>query len=73
MLPFICDNLFRGTFSACCLDFLWVGLRLSEVGTTTARPALWFGEAIASQELDVHYTAVDYENFGLISFGVELG
>lgn len=46
VFPFNWDNLFRGRFGACCLNFLWVGLRFSEVGTTTARPALWFGEAI---------------------------
>lgn len=40
VFPFDCENLFRGTFNACCLNFLCVGLRLSEMGTTTARPAL---------------------------------
>ena len=34
-----CEKVFRGRLKACCLYFR-VGLRVSEVGTTTARPAL---------------------------------
>lgn len=41
-----CDDDRRGELNAFCLTFPLGWLRLSPTGTTTASPALWFGDDI---------------------------